>query len=177
LPLTDLALSTTRTGRFPTVTGELNVIILLRNLQGESRRFDAKNPASRQPSRQRSERFKGVDSMPHEIVNSMRALREDMRQRLLQVPEYRALVALDRSIDEISMILQESFAVAAQQPVAQEIQAITPQAAHQEAAPPVAARQNAIASAFAETLAAKIDQRNGARASGAILSAHRAHVG
>jgi hypothetical protein len=41
----------------------------------------------------------------------------------------------------------------------------------------VAARQNAIASAFAETLAAKIDQRNGARASGAILSAHRAHVG
>ena len=87
--------------------------------------------------------------MPHDILNSMRALREDMRQRLLQVPEYRALVALDHSIDEICVILQESLSVAP-----------PPPAAPEPVAPP---RSSAIATAFAETLAAKIDQRNGAR--------------
>ncbi len=99
--------------------------------------------------------------MPHDILNSMRALREDMRQRLLQVPEYRALVALDHSIDEICLILQDSFAVAAPEPVVAPPQAPMAQAVVAEAAP---ARQSAIATAFAETLAARIDQRNGARA-------------
>jgi hypothetical protein len=89
----------------------------------------------------------------------MRALREDMRQRLLQVPEYRALAALDHSIHEICAILQESLSVAAPEPVAPP-QAAIPQPAIPEAAPP---RPSAIATAFAETLAAKIDQRNGAR--------------
>ena len=103
--------------------------------------------------------------MPHDILNSMRALREDMRQRLLQVPEYRALVALDHSIDEICVILQESRSVAppptaAPEPVAAP-QAVIPRTAVSEAAPP---RPSAIATAFAETLAAKIDQRQGARA-------------
>jgi hypothetical protein len=111
------------------------------------------------------------ESMPHDILNSMRALREDMRQRLLQVPEYRALVALDHSIDEICVILQETLSVAASPPAAPEPvappqaaipQAVMPQAVIPEAAPP---RPSAIASAFAETLAAKIDQRNGARTS------------
>jgi hypothetical protein len=94
----------------------------------------------------------------------MRALREDMRQRLLQVPEYRALVALDHSIDEICVILQESRAVAPPPPAAPEPvappQTGLSQAAVSEAAPP---RPSAIATAFAETLAARIDQRNGAR--------------
>src|SRR5208283_4255744 len=58
-----------------------------------------------------------LTSMPHDILNSMRALREDMRQRLLQVPEYRALVALDHSIDEICLILQDSFPGAAPESV------------------------------------------------------------
>ena len=102
--------------------------------------------------------------MPHDILNSMRALREDMRQRLLQVPEYRALVALDHSIDEICVILQDSLSVAPPPPAAPEPvappQAAIPQSAIPEAAPP---RSSAIATAFAETLAAKIDQRNGAR--------------
>ena len=107
--------------------------------------------------------------MPHDILNSMRALREDMRQRLLQVPEYRALVALDHSIDEICVILRESLSVAAAPSAAPEPVAPPPAAIPQpaiaqpaipEAAPP---RSSAIASAFAETLAAKIDQRNGAR--------------
>jgi hypothetical protein len=107
--------------------------------------------------------------MPHDILNSMRALREDMRQRLLQVPEYRALVALDHSIDEICVILQESLAVAPPPPAAPEpvvppqaaiLQTAIPQPAIPEAAPP---RPSAIATAFAETLAAKIDQRNGVR--------------
>jgi hypothetical protein len=102
--------------------------------------------------------------MPHDILNAMRALREDMRQRLLQVPEYRALMALDHSIEEICVILQEPFTVAepdtAPPPQAAVPQTAAPQTFVPEAAPQ---RPSAIASAFAETLAAKIDQRNGGR--------------
>ncbi|MBB4199340.1 hypothetical protein CCR94_05780 [Rhodoblastus sphagnicola] len=113
--------------------------------------------------------------MPHEILESMRALREDMRQRLLQVPEYRALVSLDRSIDELCAILQEKLV---QEPLRAEYQpqvaAPAPMPVHAPA--PIAAqaplaaevahpRSGGIATAFAETLAAKIDQRNLARAS------------
>jgi hypothetical protein len=112
--------------------------------------------------------------MPQEILESMRALREEMRQRLLQVPEYRALVALDRSIDELCDILQQTMA---QQPVRAEYQQPVPAPAPMptHAPAPVAApmpqaaeapqpRSGGIATAFAETLAAKIDQRNLARA-------------
>lgn len=101
--------------------------------------------------------------MSHDILNSMRALREDMRQRLLQIPEYRALVALDRSIVEIDVILKETFFVAAPPCAAPEPlaapQAVIAQQAVPESESP---RPSAIASAFAETLAAKIEQRNGA---------------
>jgi hypothetical protein len=109
--------------------------------------------------------------MPHDILNSMRALREDMRQRLLQVPEYRALVALDHSIDEICVILQETFTVAAPEPTPPAQAANPPLAVPQIGVPqtfiPEAApqRSSSIATAFAETLAAKIDQRNGGRTS------------
>jgi len=120
--------------------------------------------------------------MPHEILESMRALREDMRQRLLQVPEYRALVALDRSIDELCAILQEKMMQerveyhqpqVAQAPAPMSAPMPAPMPTHAPA--PVAApapqpmeaaqpRSGGIATAFAETLAAKIDQRNLARA-------------
>ena len=114
--------------------------------------------------------------MPHDILNSMRSLREDMRQRLLQVPEYRALVALDRSIDEICAILQDPVNAPQPQPETQQPQAaraptkltpnLIPMAAIAASEPPhpAPARHQAIATAFAETLAAKLDQRNGGRA-------------
>ena len=125
--------------------------------------------------------------MPHDILNSMRSLREDMRQRLLQVPEYRALVALDRSIDEICAILHESMAMSAAPQIQQESLAPPPpprqpapvaqmaQMAPESSPQPVAtaARHAAIATAFAETLAAKLDQRNGVRPA-APYPAHRA---
>ncbi len=127
--------------------------------------------------------------MPHDILDSMRALREDMRQRLMQVPEYRALMALDRSIDEICDILQDSIAQMAHPAVAPPPIVGQPDVAQQNAqqypeaeavvavervvapapAPLHPARQGAIASAFAETLAAKLDQRNGARAGASYL--------
>lgn len=128
--------------------------------------------------------------MPHEILESMRALREEMRQRLLQVPEYRALVSLDRSIDELCEILQGTGAQdrMSQDRMTQDHRMVAERADYQPAPPPapmpmpvlttasVSApapqaaevappRSGAIASAFAETLAAKIDQRNLARAS------------
>ncbi|MCW2284600.1 hypothetical protein M2323_002487 [Rhodoblastus acidophilus] len=105
--------------------------------------------------------------MPHEILESMRALREEMRQRLLQVPEYRALVSLDRSINELCDILQNTMPQP--QPRAEYAQpaaAPAPVAAPAPQAMDVAQpRASGIASAFAETLAAKMDQRNLSRAS------------
>ena len=117
--------------------------------------------------------------MPHDILNTMRALREDMRQRLMQVPEYRALVALDRSIDEIGAIMQAGYAPPAAAPhmVAQ----TAPQMAPQMVAPapiqpelaPQPPRQGGIASAFADALAAKMDQRPPGRAAASYLPTHR----
>jgi len=136
--------------------------------------------------------------MPDDILNAMRGLREDMRQRLLQSPEYRALEALDAVIDEIGAILQKAPPVSASAPVASEIQ-IAPlqearlqetrlqEAGQSAAAPPPsapaalmapqtpAARHQAIADAFAETLAAKLDPRNGARAATAYQLGRHTH--
>ena len=70
-------------------------------------------------------------SMPDDILNSMRGLREDMRQRLLQSSEYRALEALDAAIDEIGAILQGAPPVSAPAPGASEIQIAPPQDAGQ----------------------------------------------
>jgi hypothetical protein len=113
-------------------------------------------------------------SMPHEILESMRALREDMRQRLLQVPEYRALVSLDRSIDELCAILQDTMPQQAMRDYTQPVAAPAPMVMAPQPAPVAAPipqpaevvqpRASGIASAFAETLAAKMDQRNLARA-------------
>ncbi len=133
--------------------------------------------------------FRGeIESMPNDILNSMRGLREDMRQRLLQSSEFRALEALDAAIDEIAAILQGASPVSALSPVASEIQIATLQNEEQrrdaaparDVAPPSApavvaapqtpaARHQAIAAAFAETLAAKLDPRKGA---GAVRHTH-----
>ncbi|MCI4678844.1 hypothetical protein K9U39_00985 [Rhodoblastus acidophilus] len=112
--------------------------------------------------------------MSHEILKAMGALREDMRQRLMQAPEYRALLALDRSIEEIGLIMRDIPPalpeVAAEVAPAPEQVIEAPQAAQ-------VARPNAIASAFAETLAAKMDQRHGARAGAAYAPLARAAGG
>jgi hypothetical protein len=138
--------------------------------------------------------FQGDDSMPDEILNAMRALREDTRRLLLQSPEYRALVAIEAAIDEIAAILQERRAHEAPapapelpvqpRPVASEIQ-LAPEAvqpreapaptAATEAPPSPAARHSAIATAFAETLAAKLDPRNAGRQAAAYQPSRRAH--
>ena len=124
--------------------------------------------------------------MPDDILNSMRGLREDMRQRLLQSAEYRALEALDAAIDEIGLILQEAPPVPAPAPIASEMpmqeagpsrdaaqaRDVAPPSAPATVAPQTpAARHHAIAAAFAETLAAKLDPRNGARAATAYQAA------
>jgi len=102
----------------------------------------------------------GDFSMPQDIIASLRVMREEMRQRLMQAPEYRALEALDRSIGEISAILRELQNA----PATPEQPEVAP-----DAPPPDAMRttagsgRNAIANAFAETLAARMDQRSPAR--------------
>jgi hypothetical protein len=110
--------------------------------------------------------------MPHEILNSMRALREDMRQRLSQVPEYRAIIALDRAIEEIHQIMREPMARAEVPPPAPE--AISAPVAEAPHPAPTVGRQSAIASAFAETLAAKLDHRPGVRPGPAYTQGMRA---
>ncbi len=105
--------------------------------------------------------------MPHDVLEFMRALREEMRQRLMQVPEYRALMALDRSIDELCAILQDGVSA----PIAA---APKPAPAPAPMAEAPAPRSAGIAAAFAETLAAKLDQRNPARAASPYPPSHRA---
>lgn len=102
--------------------------------------------------------------MPQDIINAMRAMREDMRQRLMQAPEYRALEALDHSIEEISAIMREAQPAVTQPPVGKEASAIAVDMASPEAAarPQVGTGRTAIANAFAETLAGRIDQRRAA---------------
>jgi hypothetical protein len=125
--------------------------------------------------------------MTDEFLNSMRALREDLRQRLLRAPEYRALVALDRTIEEIYAILNDPFPASVSPAIA--TSAAMPEAANEPSAQPApaplpveselsaSARHSAIAAAFAETLAAKLDHRNGARANISPQPAHRVQVG
>ena len=98
--------------------------------------------------------------MPHEILKAMRALREDLRQRLLQSPEYRALLALDRSIEEIGMIMG-ALAPPIREAAVEDVPA--PEPAVEPPQQAAAGRSNGIASALAETLAAKMDLRHGAR--------------
>jgi hypothetical protein len=117
--------------------------------------------------------------MPHDILNSMRALREDMRQRLMQVPEYRALMALDRSIDEICDILRDTLSQASDAPAA-ETETMVAQARSSVPMPaqaPAPQRQGAIATAFAESLAARLDQRSGLRGGGAYQTPPGRHGG
>ena len=109
--------------------------------------------------------------MPHDIVNAMRNLREDMRQRLLQAPEYRAFLALERSIEEIDAILRDTMEAPAAAPVPAHQSVLAVETMTQPAAP---ARHHAIATAFAETLAAKMDQRSAARPAGYPLAARAA---
>ncbi|MDI9848923.1 hypothetical protein QM467_12735 [Rhodoblastus sp. 17X3] len=116
--------------------------------------------------------------MPQDIVNAMRNLREEIRQRLLQAPEYRALVTLDRSIEEICSIMQEAPAPASLShlPAARTAAPEHPPIAVLEPAaqPTAPARHHSIANAFAETLAARMEQRPAARPAPAFPLAARA---
>lgn len=86
---------------------------------------------------------------PYEILKSLRALREEMRQSLMEVPEYRTLAALDRSIEEISAIMRAP-------PEAENV----PSVRGPEPDPVVEApRGNAVAAAFADSLAARLERR------------------
>ena len=110
--------------------------------------------------------------MSDHVLDAMRDLREELRQRLLQVSEYRALMALDRSIKEMCDILEARPA-----PVEAAPQAETPQrplAVEVEAPPAAPPRSNTIAAAFAETLANKIEQRSGRPVIASYLPAQRA---
>jgi len=113
--------------------------------------------------------------MSDHVLDAMRDLREELRQRLLQVSEYRALMAIDRSIKEMCDILEARPA-----PLEAAPEVETPQrpAAVEVVQPPAApTRANTIAAAFAETLSNKIDQKNGRPVMSSYLPAHRAHGG
>lgn len=86
---------------------------------------------------------------PFELLKTLRALREDMRLSLMEVPEYRALAALDRSIEEISAIMQTPQDP---EPV------LAPRSPEPEPAIE-APRGNSVAAAFADSLASRLERR------------------
>jgi hypothetical protein len=104
--------------------------------------------------------------MTQEALSTLQTLAEQLRVRLLELPEFRALVAIDRTILELSQILNQPPAqppgpapVAVAAPVeAARVQPPAPPVAplqRVEAASAAIVSQNRMAAAIAATIAAK----------------------
>jgi hypothetical protein len=104
-------------------------------------------------------------SMTQEALSSLQALGEQLRMRLLEMPEYRALTVIDRTIRELSQILNQPMTASPSRAVPQAkveesgngrsatIGGVQQRA---EMAPPAAASsQSRMATAIAETIAAR----------------------
>jgi len=104
-------------------------------------------------------------SMTQEALSSLQALGEQLRVRLLEMPEYRALTVIDRTIRELSQILNQPLKASPSPAVPQaKIEepgnglcaptgAVQPRA---ETAPPaVSSSQTRMATAIAQTIAAR----------------------
>lgn len=108
--------------------------------------------------------------MTQEALSSLRALGEQLRLRLLELPEYRALTVIDRTILELSQILGQPITAspshAGPQPRVDELStgfsATIGGVQHRvEMAPPAAgASQSRMATAIAETIAARTASLN-----------------
>jgi hypothetical protein len=103
--------------------------------------------------------------MTQEALSSLQALGDQLRIQLLELPEYRALTVIDRTILELSEILRPSLNASANQPeqktTAKEsssgLSAAVSSLQQRARTGPLAAgnSQNRMATAIAETIAAK----------------------
>lgn len=100
--------------------------------------------------------------MTQEALSTLQTLAEQLRVRLLELPEFRALMAIDRTILELSQILSQTPAqpsVQSPAPVeAARVQPPAPPAAplqRVEAASAAIVSQSRMAAAIAATIAAK----------------------
>jgi hypothetical protein len=103
--------------------------------------------------------------MTQEALSSLQALGEQLRVRLLEMPEYRALTVIDRTIRELSQILNQPLTAPPSQPAPQAkveepgnglsapIGAVQPRAETAPAA--IASSQTRMATAIAQTIAAR----------------------
>jgi hypothetical protein len=85
--------------------------------------------------------------MTQEALSSLQTLGAQLRAKLLELPEYRALTVIERTIQELSEIMNATTAA----PDRVEVQAVPVLAS----ASIVAAPQSRMARAIAETIAAK----------------------
>ena len=112
--------------------------------------------------------------MSHEALSILHALGEQLRARLAELPEYRALMVIDRTILDLAQILNEPMTAPvahaapplklAESPVSYSA-AVAPAPQRVEMAPPLASSsQGRMATAIAETIAARTASLNAAAA-------------
>jgi hypothetical protein len=118
--------------------------------------------------------------MTHEALSILHALGEQLRARLAELPEYRALMVVDRTILDLAQILNEPMtappahvASPARLPEApigySAVAAVAPQRV--ETAPAAAiSSQGRMATAIAETIAARTASLNASAASASRFS-------
>ncbi len=107
--------------------------------------------------------------MSHEALSILHALGEQLRARLAELPEYRALMVIDRTILDLAQILNEPMtappahaappAKPAEPPISYSA-AVAGAPQRVETAPPAAiSSQGRMATAIAETIAARTASR------------------
>jgi len=120
---------------------------------------------------------KAVIGMTQEALSSLQTLGAQLRAKLLELPEYRALTVIERTIQELAEIMNPSAArslAAIERPVPAAAAPIDPPAAppRLEAASLLAGgSQNRMAKAIADAIAAKSPSFN-TPAAGAVHLAH-----
>jgi hypothetical protein len=118
--------------------------------------------------------------MTHEALSILHALGEQLRVRLAELPEYRALMVIDRTILELAQILNEPMS-APQAHAAPPAKLAEPPVGHSggiaaapprvETAPPAAvSSQGRMAAAIAETIAARTASLNASAATASRFS-------
>jgi hypothetical protein len=118
--------------------------------------------------------------MSHEVLSILHALGEQLRARLAELPEYRALIVIDRTILDLAQILNEPMTAPvahaappvkpAESPTSYSA-AVAPAPQRVEMTPPLAvSSQGRMATAIAETIAARTASLNASAATASRFS-------
>ena len=102
--------------------------------------------------------------MTQEGLLSLKAFRGRLHERLMLVPEYRAIAVIDRTIDEIAQIFEPATSAAAERGAAPAAKELAPMARPAADGAPISdVAQSRIAMAIAEAIESNVSQIRTAR--------------